>query len=282
MNGLLNLSRCYVERMRKARGISWGWVPWLGRRVWGRIDPMGTHFSPEAMKFLRGLARNNDREWFEARRDVYERALKAPMLALVEEINEAMEGFAPEHVRPPHKITMRIYRDIRFSKNKLPYKTHLAAWWSRRGMEKTSGCGFYLQVSPKSVMIAAGVYMPEREQLLTLRRWMSANHEAYRASVKKLMKARGAGFEDVDAQALTRMPKGFAKDDPADELVRATNWGVHAYMPGELAVEATLVREIVRRMKLSAPLVEMLNGAILKSEDGAVRERRAMSLRPIF
>ena len=125
------------------------------------------------MKFLRGLARNNDREWFEARREMYERAVKAPMLALIEEINAAMMEFAPEHVRPPHKVAMRIYRDIRFSPNKQPYKTHLAAWWSRRGMEKTSGGGFYLQIGPQQVMIAAGVYMPEREQLLALRRWMS-------------------------------------------------------------------------------------------------------------
>ena len=243
---------------------------------------MATHFSPEAMKFLRGLARNNDRLWFEERRAVYERALKAPMLALVEEISTAMEGFAPEHVRPPHKITMRIYRDIRFSKNKLPYKTHLSAWWARRGMEKTSGGGFYLQVSPKEVMIAAGVYMPEREQLLTIRRWMSENHEAYRASVKKLIKARGAGFEGIDAQELTRMPKGFAKDDPADELVRAKNWGVHASLPAELVLQPTLAREIVRRFKLAAPLVDTLNGAILKVGDTSLAESSALGRKPLF
>ncbi len=234
------------------------------------------------MKFLRGLARNNDRVWFEERRAVYERALKAPMLALVEEISAAMEGFAPEHVRPPHKITMRIYRDIRFSKNKLPYKTHLAAWWARRGMEKTSGGGFYLQVSPQEVMVAAGVYMPEREQLLTIRRWMSENHEAYRARVKKLTKARGVGFEDIDAQALTRMPKGFAADDAADELVRAKNWGVRASMPAELALEPTLAREIVRRFKLAAPVVDALNGAILKGGDASMRERSMMGRKPLF
>ena len=100
------------------------------------------------MTFLRGLARHNEREWFEARREVYERALRAPMLALVEEINASIAGFAPEHVRPAQKTVMRIYRDIRFSKNKQPYKTHLAAWWARRGMEKTSGGGYYLQISP--------------------------------------------------------------------------------------------------------------------------------------
>ena len=230
---------------------------------------MATQFTPEAMKFLRGLKRNNDREWFEARREVYERAVKAPMLALVDEINAAMVEFAPEHVRPPHKVTMRIYRDIRFSPNKQPYKTHLAAWWSRRGMEKTSGGGFYLQIGPQQVMIAAGVYMPEREQLLALRRWMSAHHESYRASLKKLLKARGAGFELSESEALTRMPKGFASDDPGDELVRAKSWGVRARLPEEAALEPTLAREIVRRFRLVTPLVDRLNHAILTPDEDA-------------
>jgi len=230
---------------------------------------MPTQFTPEAMKFLRGLARNNDREWFEARRAIYERALKAPMLALIDEINANLIEFAPEHVRPPHKVAMRIYRDIRFSPNKQPYKTHLSAWWSRRGMEKTSGGGFYLQISPQQVMIAAGVYMPEREQLLALRRWMSAHHESYRAMVKKLLKARGAGFEPNESEALTRMPKGFAADDPADELIRAKSWGVHATLPAEAALEPTFAREIVRRIRLATPLIDTLNSAILTRDEEA-------------
>ena len=230
---------------------------------------MPTQFTPEAMKFLRGLARNNDREWFEARRAIYERALKAPMLALIDEINANLIEFAPEHVRPPHKVAMRIYRDIRFSPNKQPYKTHLSAWWSRRGMEKTSGGGFYLQISPQQVMIAAGVYMPEREQLLALRRWMSAHHESYHAMVKKLLKARGAGFEPNESEALTRMPKGFAADDPADELIRAKSWGVHATLPAEAALEPTFAREIVRRIRLATPLIDTLNSAILTRDEEA-------------
>src|SRR5579875_2623877 len=87
---------------------------------------MATHFSPEALKFLKGLKRNNNREWFQARKGIYERELKAPMLALVHEINEAMLRFAPENVQPPRKAMMRIYRDIRFSNDKRPYKTNVA------------------------------------------------------------------------------------------------------------------------------------------------------------
>ena len=235
---------------------------------------MATYFTPEAMKFLRGLKRNNDREWFEARRALYERELRAPMLALVDEVNAAMVEFAPEHVRPPHKVVMRIYRDIRFSPNKQPYKTHLAAWWSRRGMEKTSGGGYYVQIGPQGVMVAAGVYMPEREQLLALRRWMAEHHKEYHALVKTARKSKAAGLTEIEADALTRMPKGFASDHPADELLRAKNWGVRASLPAELALQPTLAREIVRRMRLAAPVVDALNGAILAGQaSGSPRSR---------
>jgi uncharacterized protein (TIGR02453 family) len=236
---------------------------------------MPTHFTQETMKFLRGLKRNNDREWFEARRDVYERALRQPMLALVDEITQAMESFAPDHIRPSNKVVMRIYRDTRFSKNKVPYKTHMAAWWAMRGMEKTSGGGFYLQVGVDGVLAAAGCYMPERDQLLAVRRWMSAQHVEYRAEVSGLIRLKTLGFTGIDAQALTRMPKGFAADDPAAELLRAKSWGVHADLPAPVALEAKLGAEIVKRFRASASLVGMLNGAIVEASPAAVR-------RPIF
>src|ERR1700721_1277966 len=146
---------------------------------------MATHFSGESIKFLRGLKRNNDRVWFEARRSVFEKDLKEPMLKLIGEVNDAMMDFAPMHVRPPQKIIMRIYRDIRFAKDKRPYKTHASAWWVRDGLQKTSGAGFYFSVNPKEVVIAAGVYMPEREQLLAIRRYLAEHHEEFRAVMKR-------------------------------------------------------------------------------------------------
>ena len=108
---------------------------------------MAIHLTPETMRFLRSLIRNNDRGWFEERREVYERAVKVPMLGLIDEIGLSMDEFAPDHVRPAHKIAKRIYRDTRFSPDKRPYKRHISAWWPRRGLEKTSGAGFYLQIA---------------------------------------------------------------------------------------------------------------------------------------
>src|SRR5438270_4817031 len=141
---------------------------------------MPTHFTPEAMKLLRGLARNNDREWFAARKDVFEREVKEPMLAVIGEVNDALAGFAPEHIREPREAMFRIYRDTRFSEDKRPYKTHVAAWWVRRGMEKTSGAGFYFHVSAKEVTVAAGAYMPTPEQLLAIRRHILEHHAELR------------------------------------------------------------------------------------------------------
>jgi uncharacterized protein (TIGR02453 family) len=218
---------------------------------------MATHFSNEAIKFLRGLKRNNDRAWFEERRAIYERELKTPMLALIGEINEAMADFSPMHVRPPQKIMMRIYRDIRFSKNKQPYKTRVSGWWARDGLEKTSGGGFYFHMSPEEVFVAAGVYMPEREQLLAIRRYLAEHHKEFRA----LMKAKKLQslMTEFDGASLTRAPKGFPDDHPAIDLLKNRQWGVSAKLPGEMATKASLVKEVVQRFKAAAPLIAMLN-----------------------
>jgi uncharacterized protein (TIGR02453 family) len=234
----------------------------------GDTTLMGMHFTPEAIRFLRGLIRNNDREWFEARRETYERAVRSPMLGLIEQINADMAEFAPEHVRPAHKIMMRIYRDTRFSKDKRPYKRHVSAWWVRRGLNKTSGAGFYLQVNPQEVEIAAGVFMPEREQLLAIRQWMAAHHVTYRKTLDRVLKPRATqiAFAEVEAEALKRMPRGFAADHPAGELLRARNWGVHLSLPVEAALEPSLHAQVVGRFRHAAPLVEQLNNAILEAD----------------
>jgi uncharacterized protein (TIGR02453 family) len=222
---------------------------------------MAAHFSGDALRFLRGLKRNNDRVWFDARKAVYERELKAPMLALIAEVNEAMHEFAPENVQPPQKSMMRIYRDIRFAKDKRPYKIHQAAWWGRSGMEKTSGCGFYFSVSSTEVTVAAGVFMPGREQLLAIRRYLAEHHAEFRA-VMAGKKLRALMRED-DGMRLTRPPKGFCADDPAIDLLMCRQWGVVARLPAEWATRPTLVKDVVERFRVAAPMVAMLNAPLV-------------------
>jgi uncharacterized protein (TIGR02453 family) len=221
---------------------------------------MPAHFTPDALKFLRGLARHNDREWFEARREIFEREIKQPMLAVVGEINDALAGFAPEHVREPRKAIFRIYRDTRFSEDKRPYKSHLGAWWVRSGLEKTSGAGFYFHISAKETTIAAGCYMPTPEQLLAIRRHIDANYEEVRGMLAD-RKLRSV-MDEWDGDSMKRVPKGFSADSPAAELLKCRRWGVSATMPAELATEARLVKEVARRFAVAAPLIRFLNAPL--------------------
>jgi len=232
---------------------------------------MPSHFTPEALKFLRGLARHNDRAWFDPRKPIYERELKVPMLALIEEINHALAGFAPEHVRPPHKIMMRIYRDTRFDVARnapvRPYKKQIAAWWSHEKMLKTSGAGFYFHLSATELVIAAGCYMPAPEQLLAIRRYLLDHHSELRTLLadKKLR----AAMSELEAHRLTRPPRGFPADSPAvlaaHDLILCRQWGVSATLPAEMATGKTLLKEIASRFSLAAPIVSFLNTAILQN-----------------
>ena len=215
------------------------------------------HLRPEGLKFLRGLERNNDRDWFNERKAVYEAELKEPMLAIVRKITDAMLEFAPNHVRPAEKSLFRIYRDTRFSNDKRPYKTHVAAWWSHMGMEKTSGAGYYFQVSPKGVVIAAGAYMPEKEQLAAIRHWMLDHHEEFRKVLNR--PAVKKTFSEFEGEALTRPPKGFPCEHPAMDLIKQKQWGLSTTLPAETALEANFAQTLIRHFKLLAPLVNALN-----------------------
>ncbi len=226
---------------------------------------MPSHFTPETMRFLRGLAKNNDRTWFEERRPVYERALRQPLLTLVDEINLALDAFAPEHIRPANKVAMRIFRDTRFSPDKRPYKHHIGAWWARRGLERADGAGFYLQIGPAGSFLAAGLYEPEREGLLTIRRWLATHHQRYRACLAPLMKARGKlpAMTPINPAALTRNPKGFPPDDPASDLLRARNWGVSLPLAPETVLDAGLASAVATGFRRMTPLVDLLNESLL-------------------
>ena len=212
---------------------------------------------------MRKLKRNNRREWFEARRDVYERELKLPMLALIERVTHGMEEYAPDHLRAPQKIMLRIYRDTRFSADKTPYKTHVAAWWTRNGLEKTSGGGYYLHVSATELVLAAGVYMPPKEQLFAIRNFLLEHHAEFRRLIEN--KKLRAKMEMHDPQSLTRPPKGFPADHAATEWIKWRQWGVVATLPATEALKPKLAATIEEYFRLAAPLVDFLNEPLLRA-----------------
>ena len=219
-------------------------------------------FSQEGMAFLASLARNNRREWFQPRKDVYEAQVRGPMLELVAEINHALAGFAPEHVTEPAKAVYRVYRDTRFSPDKTPYKKHIAAIFKHRGLEKHSGAGFYFSVSPTEIEVAGGVYMPGPRELLAIRTHITEHLSEFRSHVmnRRLRKA----MEDLKGDSLSRSPKGFDPADPAAEYVRMKQWLFWTMLDPQLACTDRLFSELVLRFKVMAPVIEFLNRPLSK------------------
>lgn len=223
-------------------------------------------FPAEAMKFFRALKRNNRREWFQPRKHIYEEQVKAPMLELVGAVNAGMMKFAPAYVREPAEAIYRVYRDTRFSPDKTPYKTHIAAVFPRRGMEKHAGAGFYFSVSPEEIEVAGGVYMPGPEQLRAIRNHLLENHEEF----LRLVKARSlrALMGPLQGDQLSRVPKGFCAEHPAAGLVRYKQWLLDAMVNPALATTPKLFGEILNRFRAMAPFIEFLNAPLVAARRG--------------
>src|SRR5204862_6381679 len=133
-------------------------------------------FSTATLTFLRGLKRHNDRAWFEAHRPEYGAVVQQPMRQLIEELDVRLARLAPEIIGDPKRSLFRIYRDIRFSADKSPYKTHASCWFYHRdgsravGREAAGGgAGFYFQIAPGDAFLGGGMWMPPREALLKIR-----------------------------------------------------------------------------------------------------------------
>jgi uncharacterized protein (TIGR02453 family) len=215
-------------------------------------------FPAEGLAFFAALQRNNRREWFQPRKAIFEEKLKQPMRELVGAVNTAMRRFAPEYATDPDKAIYRIYRDTRFSKDKTPYKDHIAASFSRRG-DKT-GAGFYFAISHKEVAIGGGLYMPEAEALLAIRQHLAERHEEFR----KIAGARAVRrlFAEVQGEQLTRLPKGYCSDHPAADLLRLKQYLLYVELPPDLATTPAVYTEVVKHFRAMTPFVEFLNAPL--------------------
>jgi len=214
-------------------------------------------FSPDAIKFLRALKRNNRRDWFQPRKEKYEALIKTPMLEFVAALNEEFTRFAPAYVTPPEKAVYRIYRDTRFSPDKTPYKTHIAAIFPRNSAVKREGAVFYLHFTEKELLAFGGVWGPDRDELMAYRALLRDNHEEFEAILagKSLRKLVGG----LQGEQLSRMPKGFPVDHPAEGLLRQKQWYLESTLPISLLTTPRVVPELAKRFAVMAPMVEFLN-----------------------
>jgi uncharacterized protein (TIGR02453 family) len=220
-------------------------------------------FPPETLRFLRQLKRNNNREWFLAHKDVYELKVKDPMTELVLALGPLIQRSAPEFVVNPKRAIYRIYRDIRFSSDKSPFKTHVAAMFVPRGVPKKSGACLYFHIEPAEVLIAGGIYMPDPATLRVVRRHIAAHWEELLAitnqrNFRKL-------FGSLQGDRLIRSPLGYPVNHPAIDFLRQKQFYVSCTEPVELAGKPDLLPRLLTLFSAMIPLVRFLNAPIEKS-----------------
>jgi uncharacterized protein (TIGR02453 family) len=248
---------------------------WDSRRVNHHIDhkstksphheiPMTPRFTPGTLSFLRRLKRNNRREWFNARRDEYERNVRQPMIAVIDRLATDLRSFAPELVASPKVSMYRIYRDTRFSDNKTPYKTHAAAVFPCRGLPKHEGAGLYFHVSPDGVWVGGGMYAPQTPQLHAVREHIAANSRRLRAIVLSPAFQRTVGA--LEGERLQRVPRGFPKDHEAAEYLKYRQFLAGCEFPATFAANPKFYSGLVRVFRHVAPLIRFLNEPLLKPE----------------
>ena len=192
----------------------------------GAMEPF-SGFKPEAIQFLADLTMHNDRAWFQPRKADYERLLKAPMEALVTALADRFRAAGVPLLADPRRSPFRIYRDTRFSRDKSPYKNHVAAsfpWVESGGgaggsADRAHSSGGYFNFEPGEMYVGGGMWMPEPARLGAFRTAVVADPDRVRSALED--PAFVAWFGGVRShEALKRVPPGFPKDHPLAEMLR--------------------------------------------------------------
>lgn len=214
-------------------------------------------FTARTLAFLRALERNNRREWFHARKDRYEADVRAPMVALVEQLAVEFAAFAPDLAASPRTSMYRPYRDTRFSSNKSPLKTNVAAVFPHRLLPKHEGAGFYVEVAPRHVWFGGGMYMPSGPVLYQVREHIAREHRR----LARIVRAPGfrRTFGTLDGEQLQRVPRGFAPDHPAAPFLKYKQFLAGCERPAAFAIEPGFYPALVAAFRALAPLIAFLN-----------------------
>ena len=214
-------------------------------------------FTRKTLSFLRALKRNNDREWFRARKAEYDEHVRQPMIDLLGRLARDMRRFAPELVSDPKVSLYRIYRDTRFSEDKRPLKTHVSAHFPDRAFPRGQGAGLYVEIAPTWVWMGGGLYMPESTDLRAIREHIASTHPTLHRLATTAAFRRV--FGELEGARLTRVPRGYLKDHPAAHYLQFKQFLAGREFEADFATSRQFYPELLRTFRTAAPLIRFLN-----------------------
>lgn len=218
---------------------------------------------PATIKFLKDLAKNNNKEWFDANRKRYETA-RQDYIELAEAI---IKGFCKKdkdfETLEGKKCLFRINRDVRFSKDKSPYKTNFGASFERGG-RISPFAAYYLHIEPgNKSFIAGGVWQPEPDRMKKIRQEIDYNWGDFKKIItnKKFMSLFG-DLEKTKETSLSREPKGYEKDNPAIDYIKLKSWVVSTPLKDAELIDKDLLKKVLVAFETMQPMIVFLNNAL--------------------
>lgn len=217
-------------------------------------------FTSKTLSFLRSLKRNNRREWFHERRDQYETHCREPLTEVVRQLGVDLQRIVPEMLVDPKVNLLRPFRDTRFSEDKTPLKTHIAATFPHRSLGRMNGAGLYFEVAPGWVWIGGGIYNPDTSQSQLLREHVADNYRQLDAIVRSPRFRKLGGLK---GDTMTRVPRGFPKDHPAAEYLRHRQFMGWREEPAVFATSTDFYKQLLWTFETLVPLLRFINEPLL-------------------
>jgi len=217
-----------------------------------------SRFDPSLFKFLRLLAKNNERDWFGDNKDRYETCVREPSLALIGAFERPLSKLSPHFTAVPKKVggsLMRVYRDTRFGKNKTPYKTNVGIQFRHEAGRDVHAPGFYFHIEPGNCFLGAGLWRPDSPSLLKIRTAIVEDPTRWRRASRN---KRFTQEFTLAGASLKTFPRGFDKEDPLIEDLRRTDFIAVKQISDKDVLSPNLIENIQKTFATARPLMRFL------------------------
>ncbi len=226
------------------------------------MSASATYFSPATFNFLRQLARNNKREWFEANRQRYESDVRQPALRFIEAAGPGLAKISREIMadpRPQRGSLMRVYRDIRFSRDKSPYKTNIGIAFGHRQGREAAAPGYYVHIAPGMCFAGGGMHMPDSAALGRIRDAIVKDGAGWKRAVGS---PKFRSSLRLGGDALQRAPQGYDPNHPLIDDLRRKDFFASAQFPGDQVCGSDFLDRVLANFRAAGPLMGFLAQAV--------------------
>ena len=220
------------------------------------------YFNKSSFTFLRKLAKNNNRDWFAEHKEEYEESIRSPALAFITDMTDDLAMLSPHFLAVPRKVggsLMRIHRDVRFAKDKRPYKTNVGIQFRHEQGKDVHAPGFYLHVEPNECFVGVGIWRPDADALTKIRDRICAQGKTWTTAINEKPFKRSY---DLAGDSLVRPPRGYDKEHPLIESLKRKDFIAITHLTDAQILNARFKKMVVERFKVADSYMQFLCKAL--------------------